>query len=140
MSSPLRPLLMLSVGVRRENTPAAARLGRETLHLQLQPRATATSRSGLGLASPSQHMVENDRATQAVSHQSPAAPGQRSRARRTTRLQVRVVVVETVDMPAAPFRTAVAAAVELSHRDAARKQSPSHVAIEPTNGAKSHER
>ena len=40
-------------------------------------------------------------------------------------------------MPAPPFRTAVAAAVELSDRDSARKQSPSHVAIEPTMGAES---
>jgi hypothetical protein len=48
-----------------------------------------------------------------------------------------VVVVEAVDMPTPPFRTAMAAAVELSHRDSARKQSPSHVAIEPTMGAES---
>ena len=81
-------------------------------------------------------MVENDRATQAVSHQSPGRPWAKIARPAYDQAQVRVVVVETVDMPAAPFRTAVAAAVELSHRDAARKQSPSHVAIEPTMGAK----
>ena len=43
-----------------------------------------------------------------------------------------MVVVETVDMPAASLRTAVASTVKLSHRDPPREQRPSHVAIDPT--------
>jgi hypothetical protein len=46
-----------------------------------------------------------------------------------------VIVVEAVDMPTAPLRTAVSATVELSHRDPAGKQSPGHMAIESTIGA-----
>ena len=82
-------------------------------------------------------MVECDCSAQAVSHQRPGHAGRSFARPAHDQVQILVVVVEAVDMPAPPFRTAMAAAVELSHRDSARKQSPSHVAIESTIGAES---
>ncbi len=46
-----------------------------------------------------------------------------------------MIIVEVVDVPAAPLRTAMSATVELSHRDPAGEQSPGHMAIESTIGA-----
>ena len=115
-------------------------LGHGHFHLQLQPGSDRDQPVGLRLALLAQHMVQNDGATQTVSHQSPGH-SRRSLARPThDQAQVVVVVVESVDMPAPPLRTAVAPTVELSHRDPARNQGPSHVAIDPTVGAESMHR
>ena len=82
-------------------------------------------------------MVQRDGSALTVSHQCPWYT-RRSFARPSHhQAKVFVVVVETVDMPASPLRTAVASTVKLSYRDPPREQRPSHVAIDPTVGTES---